>query len=191
PQSLTWPLSHFSGVGAEETRPIHHLAVRHRVVLAEVMSLHAPAPGSRIGRRAEHCEMILLRIAALATIVLERLQHVLQAHDGDGFDVADLAQPGRQQRTRQIPLAGAHFAQRQPLSLLGDEVPVHALVVAEPEGCLSPLLRAERSEEAVGGFRHNRNRVDAMVYAARRALTAILKTVDRFARNQTTSQDRG
>jgi len=52
-----------------------------------------------------------------------------------------------------MPLAGAHFAQRQPLSLLGDEVPVHALVVAELEGCLSPLVRAERGEEAVGGFR--------------------------------------
>jgi hypothetical protein len=58
------------------------------------------------------------------------------------------------------------------------------------EGCLSPLLWAQRGEEAVGGFRHNRNRVDVVV-AARRALTAVLKTLNRFARNQTASQDRG
>src|SRR4029077_18578271 len=93
PQSLARPLPHLRWVGAEEAWSIHRLTVRHRVVLAQVMSLHAPSPGSRIGRRAEHCDMILLWIAALAAVVLQHLQHVFQAHDGNGFDVAGLAQP--------------------------------------------------------------------------------------------------
>jgi hypothetical protein len=58
------------------------------------------------------------------------------------------------------------------------------------EGRFSPLLRAERGEKAVGGFRHHRNRVDVVVYASRCALIAVLKTVAPFARNQTASQDR-
>src|ERR1700731_1406585 len=146
------------------------------------MSLDAPAPGSRVGWRAEHREVIFLRIALLAVIVF-------QAHDGDSLNLAGLAQSGCQKRARQVFLVGAHFAQRQPLALLGDKLPVHALVVTELEGCLSPLLRAERGQKAAGGLRHHRNRVDMVVYAARRVLTAAHETVARFARNQTASQD--
>ena len=156
-----------------------------------MMSLDAPAPGSRVGWRAEHREVIFLRIAVLAVIVFEHLQHVFQAHDSDGLNVAGLAESGRQQRARQVLLVGAHFAQRQPLALPGDKMPVHALVVTELEGCLRPLLRAERGQKVVGGFRHHRNRVDMVVYAARRVLTAAHETVARFARNQTASHDRG
>jgi len=50
-------------------------------------------------------------------------------------------------------------------------------------------LSAARKRLAVSV--HNRNRVDLVVYACRVALTAVLKTVDCFARNQTASEDRG
>ena len=93
-------------------------------------------------------------IAVLAVIVLQQLQYIFQAHDGDGLDITGLAQPRRQQRARQVLLVGGHFAERQSRALLGDEVPVHALVVAELEGCLGPLLRAERGKKTVGGFPH-------------------------------------
>ena len=126
----------------------------------------------------------------LAAIVLQRLQHVFQAHDGNGLDVTRLAQSGRQQRARQVPLVGAHFAQRQPLAHLGDEVPVQAFVVAELECCFCPLLRAERGKKAAGGFRHQRSRVDVVLYAARRALATVLKTVAHIPRHQTAAQDR-
>src|SRR5712672_2144879 len=91
-QALARSLPHFGGIGAEEARCIDNSAIHHREVLAEMVSLDAVAPGSTVGRSTEHREVIFLGIATLATIALDDLEHVFQAHDGHGFDVARLAQ---------------------------------------------------------------------------------------------------
>src|SRR5271165_6928345 len=94
-QAFAWALPHFGGIGAEEARSIDDLPIHHREVLAEMVALNAVAPRSAVGRNTEHREVIFLRVATLAAVALYDLQHVFQAHDGHGFDVARLAQPCR------------------------------------------------------------------------------------------------
>ena len=63
----------------------------------------------------------------------QNLEHFIQAHDADGFDVALLAEAGGQERVRELLLLGSHVAQRNAFSWLGNIVPVEALIVGEIE----------------------------------------------------------
>jgi hypothetical protein len=94
-QSLAWPFPHFGGIGAEEARAVDNLAIHHRVVLAEMVALDAVAPRAAVGRSAEQGEIVFLRVATLAAVLLHDLKHIFQAHDRHGLDVAVLTQPSR------------------------------------------------------------------------------------------------
>jgi hypothetical protein len=61
-----------------------------------MVALDAVAPRVAVGGSAENRKIVFLRVAALAAVVLHKLEHVFQTHDRDGLDVARLAQPGRQ-----------------------------------------------------------------------------------------------
>jgi hypothetical protein len=89
---------------------------------------------------------------------------------------AGLAQACREQCTGQMLLIRRHFAQRQTLALLqrihrdrrivGNEVPVRALVRIELKHCFGALIGVERSEKPVGALRDERCRNDARRYCA-------------------------
>src|SRR5580692_5848409 len=117
-----------------------------------MVALDAVAPRSAVGRSTEHREVIFLGVATLAAVALYDLEHVFQAHDGHGFDVASLAQPSRQQRAGEVLLIRRHLAQRQAFALLRDEVPVHPLVSIEWEGRFAALIGIQRGEKAVGAL---------------------------------------
>ena len=51
-------------------------------------------PRLRVGRGAEDAEVIFLGIAALAVVLLEDSQHILETHDSFDFDEALLAESG-------------------------------------------------------------------------------------------------
>src|ERR1700682_4985103 len=105
-----------------------------------MVSLDAVAPRATLGWSAEQREIIFLRVAVLATVVLNDLEYILQAHDRHRFDVARLAQPGCQQRARKVLLKRRHLSQGQSLAFLGNEVPVHALVGVEVKYGFAALI---------------------------------------------------
>src|SRR5260370_958740 len=96
----------------------------------------------------EYSEEVAFRIAPrrAGSSRFHLFQYVLKAHDGDGLDVASLAQTGAEQGVRQLRLVGRHLPQGQPLSRLGDEVPVEALVVIELVSGLVALFGCQRAQ---------------------------------------------
>src|SRR5260370_37166419 len=105
-----------------------------------MMALATVAPGTVVRRSPEHGKIVLLWISALAAVVLDELEHVFQAHDRHGLDIARLTQAGGQERAGEVLLIGRHLAQRQALALLRDEVPVDALVGIEGEARFAALI---------------------------------------------------
>ena len=121
-----------------------------------MVALDAIAPGTRLRRLAEHAEEISFRIAARPLPVFHHLQDFIQAHDGGGLDVTALAEPGGEQRVRELLLRRSHLAERQTLALLGNVVPIEALVGVHREGGLRALLGRERRQERFGAIGHHR-----------------------------------
>ena len=96
---LRGPVAHHAGVGAQERRrPRHAAAVDDGEVQREVVPLDPPAPGLLRPRLAEDREEVQLRVAAGPAALLDLLQDLLEADDGDGLDVAALPQAAAEQR---------------------------------------------------------------------------------------------
>src|SRR5579859_7755709 len=82
------------------------------------------------------------------------MEYLVEAHDGDRFEVSALAQPGTEQRVPELLLRGSHRLEREPFPRLGDEVPVNTLVICESEGRLGALFRFQRVKKVRGGGGH-------------------------------------
>src|ERR1700677_2423280 len=161
-QALARSLPDFGGIGAEEARAVHNLAIHYGVVLAEMVALDTVAPGATVGRSAEHGEIVFLRVAVLAAILLHDLEHFLQAHDRHRLDVPRLAQAGRKQCAGELPLIGSHLAQWQALALLRDEVPIHTLICIKRESRFAALIGIEPGKKALSTLGHERRRMYAV-----------------------------
>ncbi len=139
------------GIGAgEERRGRHDAAIADGEVQRQVMALDPPAPQAARPRRAEHRELIVERRAREARAALDGAQHVFEADDGGGGEIALLAEPGLEQGVGLVLLRRRHGAERQPLAgehLVGDEVPVQALVRRVVEDGLRALVGRERRDQ--------------------------------------------
>ncbi len=140
PQSFARTFFDLRGIGPEETGCARHVPAHHRIVLAQVMALHAIAPCASRGRGAEYGYVVFLGIALGPGAVFDDTQYVLQAHDRFRLQVALLAEPRAEKRRSQMLLRRCHFPQRQAFSLDRNKVPVLALIVFEREGSLGALL---------------------------------------------------
>ena len=81
------------------------------------------------------------------------------------------------------------LAQRKAFAVDRNVEPAHAFFVLEREGHLGLLFRAERGQQAIGGFGHHRNSVGVVMHTARGAGSMVLR-VALLAGNQTASQKR-
>ena len=120
----------------------------------QVMALDAPAPLALVRRRAEDRQEVALGVAHRALALLEFLEHLLQAHDRGGLEVAAAADPRRDQAERQGPLLGRQLLDRDAQPVPGNEVPVQPLGGIKREDGLLGLVLAERVEEPIGSGGH-------------------------------------
>src|SRR5262249_9363644 len=103
-RSFPRALLDFGWITPEEARGIDYLAANHGVVLAQVMAFHAVSPACRGRWLAEYRKEVAFRIAPRTLSLFHLFQYVFKAHDGDGLDVASLAEPGAEQGMRQLGL---------------------------------------------------------------------------------------
>ena len=114
------------------------------------MPFHAPAPGRLVTRRAEHGEIVHLRIPAHVGIGPITPEHELEVvHDLIALLHALRAEGRAQKLLRRLPLRGRHFLERKPfpLSRARDIVPVEAVCIFELDRGFCALLRRERARE--------------------------------------------
>ena len=98
-----------AGLAPKKLGPSTTFPFDDREVLADVVALHAISPSGVIPGRAENREVVFLRIAPLAVVLLHQAQHVFQAHDRDRLHVARLAETGAQQRAGEVLLIRTTF----------------------------------------------------------------------------------
>src|ERR1700744_2111170 len=95
------------------------------------MTFNAPAPRLLVAWLAEDREVIKFRVARRAFALFDVFEHLVEAHDRDGFDVALLTHAAGKQRLGESSLSGGHVFNREAFAGLGDEVPVEALLVVK------------------------------------------------------------
>ena len=124
----------------------------------EVVPFEAPAPASLRAGSAEQAEVVLTRVATFAPFSplapLEKIQHLFEAHDGEGLIVARFREAARDELLGGGQGGAFQVAEGKPLPLAGDEVPVEPLGIFKSE--LQPrLLRfGQGLEKGVGRLLH-------------------------------------
>ena len=118
-KSLPRALPNFRRVCAKERRGGGQFAVDHREMHADVVALNPVAPDALLRRLPENAEEIPFRVAPLAAVAFDHPEHLFQAHDGRGFDIAAPAETRAQQGARKVFLRAASFP---PASGLDEDV---------------------------------------------------------------------
>ncbi len=85
---------------------------------------------------------------------LHVLQHLLEAHDGGGLEVAAMAEGRAQEALGEVLLRDGQLAELDALAVHGHELPVQPLVVGPREGGLRTLFVGQGGEEPGGGIGH-------------------------------------
>src|SRR6516162_10689157 len=114
------------------------------------MSLESPAPRVLVSRRAEDAELIRLVVARELTVRrLDRLEDLLQLHDGRRRCVAARAETGLEKIPGQRSLRFGHLLDLDALArelFVRHVVPVKTLVGIERERRALPLIGRERGQ---------------------------------------------